>query len=521
MFRTTLRERRWRPTAPKVAIAGGIAVACAAGTMVGVAVASPAAAPRAQLSAAVKPRPVDHQLCYTVTHGRYKIPAAVELFNQFSPNGFIPRINPLPAIHCNPVKKILPATGQTFPIRNAAAHLLCFHMAAAKPQPTPEVTVTNQFGSANLIPGQPNFLCLPSWKSLTAPPNRPLPQPPGLSHFTCYPVKVAPGSAGYQPPPAVLLQDEFSGSAATQAQVSAIPQELCLPTMKTVGTHVTKIVNHAAHLLCFGVTPTPKKPRVWDQNQFGTSAMAIVRTKWLCVPSRKVIPVDHHLCYAAAGKYPIPPGVELFNQFAPRGFRPRIGPVAFHCNPVEKIIANPAGAQVFPISNPEAHLLCFRMAAPTQPTHKVQVTNQFGTGLLVTGQPDLLCLPSWKGITGPPNMPVPQPPGLSHFTCYHVTQVAGTAGYQVPPGLMLQDQFTQKPIPVQVGPVPQQLCLPTKKVVGKKVYPIINPAAHLLCFPVSQTPIISPVFDQNQFGTEAVKIVLSHWLCLPSTKVIK
>lgn len=524
MFRKSLRERRWRPTATKVAIAGGVAVACAASTMVGVAAASaPASVTLTRVVRAVKPRPVDHQLCYTVTHGKYRIPPAVELFNQFSPHGFVPRINPLPAIHCNPVEKIIvnPAGNKKFPIKNPAAHLLCFHMTAAKPQPTPKVIVTNQFGSAELIPGQPNLLCLPSWKGLTGPPHHKVPQPPGLSHFTCYPVKLAPGSKGYLPPPGILLQDEFAGSAGpTQVQVPPVPQELCLPTAKTVGKKITKIVNRAAHLLCFGVTPTPKKPRVWDQNQFGTSPMAIVRTKWLCLPSTKVLvppPVDHHLCYVAAGKFPIPRGVELFNQFARRGFLPKIGTVAYHCNPVVKIIATTG--QSFPVTNPAAHLLCFNMSAPKQPTHEVQVANQFGVGTLMTGQPNLLCLPTWKNLKKPPNMKVPQPPGLSHFTCYPVKEVPGTAGYKPPP-LMLKDQFAPKPVSVQVGPVPQELCLPTKKVVGKKIFPIINPAVHLLCFPVSPTPIISPVFDQNQFGTEPIKILRTRWLCLPSTKKV-
>ena len=49
--------------------------------------------------------------------------------------------------------------------------------------------VTNQFGADGLITGQPNLLCLPSWKSLKGPPNQKKPQPPGLSHFTCYPVR--------------------------------------------------------------------------------------------------------------------------------------------------------------------------------------------------------------------------------------------------------------------------------------------------------------------------------------------
>ena len=523
MFRTTLREHRWRPIAAKMAIAGGVAVVCAAGTVAGVAVASPAATPRSFSPAPVRPRPVDHQLCYAVTHVRYKIPAAIELFDQFSPHGFVPRIRPVPAIHCNPVEKtVVTSTGKTvFPIRNPAAHLLCFPMAAAKPQPTPAVIVTNQFGSAELIPSQPNLLCLPSWKSLTGPPRQKLPQPPGLSHFTCYPVRLAPGSGGYQVPPAILLRDEFAGKAGpTQVQVSAVPQELCLPTAKTVGKKVTKIVNSAAHLLCFGVTPTPTKPKVWDQNQFGTSAMRILRTQALCLPSAKVVVPDHHLCYAAAGKYPIPRGVELFNQFAPRGFRPKIGAVAFHCNPVEKIVMSPVGNQVFPITNPAAHLLCFHMAAPRQAAHEVQVANQFGTGLLITGQPNLLCLPSWKGVKRPPNMKVPQPPGLSHFTCYPVREVPGANGYQVPP-LVLKDQFSpKKAVRVKVGPVPQELCLPTKKMVGKKVFPIINAISHLLCFPVSPTPIVPRVFDQNQFGTESIRILRTRWLCLPSTKQV-
>lgn len=525
MFRTTLRERRWRPAATRVAIASGVAVACAAGTMVGVAVASPAAGPRAASPAAAKPRPVDHQLCYTVTHGRYTIPAGVELFNQFSPHGFVPRINPVPPIHCNPVQKtIVSPTGQkVFPIRNPAAHLLCFHMAVAKPQPTPKVIVTNQFGSAELIPSQPNLLCLPSWKGLNGPPHQKLPQPPGLSHFTCYPVKLAPGSKGYQPPPTVLLHDEFATTArGTQVQVQAVPQELCLPTAKAVGGKVTRIVNRAAHLLCFGVTPTPKKPKVWDQNQFGTSSITIGRTKWLCLPSIKVVvppPVDHHLCYVATTSKVSIPSVELFNQFAPRGFRPKIGTVAIHCNPVKKIVVTSTGQQVFPITNAAAHLLCFHLTAARQPAHRVQVANQFGVGTLITGQPNLLCLPSWKGIRKPPNMKVPQPPGLSHFTCYPVKEVPGTAGYQVP-ALMLQDQFAGQAVPVQVGNVPQELCLPTKKVVGKKVFPIVNAVAHLLCFPASPTPIITPVFDQNQFGTEKINILRTRWLCLPSTKKV-
>jgi hypothetical protein len=328
-----------------------------------------------------------------------------------------------------------------------------------------------------------------------------------------------PGTGSYKPPPGILLKDQFSAKPVP-VQVSPVPAELCLPTVKVVGKKVFKIVNAATHLLCFPVTRTPKITPVWDKNQFGTSKITVGHTNWLCLPSSKRIvptPVDHHLCYLAQGKYPIL-RVKLFNQFSPKGFVPKIGAVALHCNPVAKAL--PATGQTAPITNPAAHLLCFHMAAARQSVpHVVQVTNQFGSGLLVPGQPNLLCLPTWKSLRGPPKMKVPQPPGLSHFACYPVKELPGTSGYKPPP-VLLQDQFALKPVPVQVRVVPAELCLPTAKVVGKTIYPIVNPIAHLLCFAVTPTPIITPVFDQNQFGTARIAILQTQWLCLPSAKKI-
>jgi hypothetical protein len=220
--------------------------------------------------------------------------------------------------------------------------------------------------------------------------------------------------------------------------------------------------------------------------------------------------LDHQLCYLATANFKRPPVVVLKNQFST--FKPKIGKVAVHCNPVVK--TTPTGT--FPITNPNAHLLCWTITEPTQPTPTVQVANQFGTATLVPGQPNLLCLPTWKSLTGPPTQTAPQPPGLSHFTCYPVKVQSGA--YQPPP-ITLQDEFAPKPVPVTVNPVPQELCLPTQKTVGHKVYKIINPTMHLLCFPVSQTPILQP-WDKNQFGTAKVQIIQTSSLCLPSTKKI-
>ena len=219
------------------------------------------------------PPPVDHQLCYNASG------------NQFSPNGFVPVISSVATVHCNPVQKTVPS-GQVTPITNPNAHLACFPLAVTAPVPTPTVVVTNQFGSATLVPSQPNFLCVPSWKSLTGPPGRTPTTPPNLNHFTCYPVKLA--SSGYTPPP-VVLQDEFDPSPVS-ATVNPVPSELCLPTEKILPTgQVFPIINPSLHLLCYPVSPTPIIPKVWDENQFGTSAVTISSTKWLCVPSTKVV----------------------------------------------------------------------------------------------------------------------------------------------------------------------------------------------------------------------------------------
>ena len=226
-------------------------------------------------------------------------------------------------------------------------------------------------------------------------------------------------------------------------------------------------------------------------------------------------PVDHQLCYGvSATGSKVPAGIVLKNQFSPNGFKPKITKAVAHCNPVAKQV--PSG-KVFKITNPNAHLLCYQLTAPTQPTPTVIVTNQFGSAKLTTAQPNLLCLPSWKSLTSPPHHKAPQPPRLNHFTCYPVKVASGA--YH-PPAVMLKDEFASKPVSATVNPVPVELCLPTEKIVGAHVFPVINPAMHLLCFQVSATPVITKVWDENQFGTSVVTVHATNWLCVPSTKKI-
>ena len=239
-------------------------------------------------------------------------------------------------------------------------------------------------------------------------------------------------------------------------------------------------------------------------------------------------PVDHQLCYSAAGTatgtFRIPPNLILINQFNPNGFLLKIPATpVLHCNPVTKIVDTPAGLKAYQVTNPNAHLVCFPATSTTQPTHKVFVQNQFGQAVLQTNQPNLFCVPSWKALTGPPNKQPTTPPGLNHFTCYPVTELPGQQGYKPPP-VMLKDQFSPQPVQAVVNPVPAELCLPTTKIVptaaGAKFFPILNPTLHLLCFPVSKTPFPPSVYDENQFGTRKLVLRATKWLCLPSTKQV-
>ncbi len=241
--------------------------------------------------------PVDHQLCYTAATTGFKLPPAgsVRLIDQFAPNGFVPKISPL-ALNCNPVQKTVTlATGakKTTTITNPNAHLACFPITAST-QPLHVVRVTNQFGTGTLNVGQPKFLCLPTWKSLTAPPKEPTNQPPGLNHFTCYSVTYVPGTAPYKVPGAVSLKDEFVPATAPPVGVKVgAPQLLCLPTEKIittpVGTKTYPMINPVKHLLCFVVSTTPIRNPVFDLNQFGNATVTIRTSKYLCLPSNKTV----------------------------------------------------------------------------------------------------------------------------------------------------------------------------------------------------------------------------------------
>jgi hypothetical protein len=222
-----------------------------------------------------------HYLCYNAVAPRgFSIPAGIELVNSFAPSGFVPTFG-VASYQCNPAVKTVP--GASYPITNRKWHYLCFAISAD--QPSDQVTVTNQFGSADLTTSSPDDFCVPSWANLHAAPNRKKTQPPGADHYACYPV-TSTGSGGYSPPSPVQVRDKFTPPNTTTTVTVGDPEELCIPTEKILPSGKTySIDNPNLSYLCFGTSSTPIKNPDFDLNQFGRGELAIRPTQWLCLPS--------------------------------------------------------------------------------------------------------------------------------------------------------------------------------------------------------------------------------------------
>jgi hypothetical protein len=225
---------------------------------------------------------VDHFLCYTARVAAPAVPKGIQLANPIQPTPFAPAFG-LATTHCNPANKSVPAA--LFTAKNPLAHLLCWTIAFKWPAAT--VLVSNQFGKAVMKTGSPNKLCLPSWKDNIAPPGAALPpQPPGLDHFTCYPLTAVPGAYGFKPP-AVKVEDEFSAPRFVPIKLG-LATSLCVPTLKILPTgfaYKPQGVNDPS-LVCYPTSPTPFWKFVFDSNQFGGEKVyPNAKREGFCVPS--------------------------------------------------------------------------------------------------------------------------------------------------------------------------------------------------------------------------------------------
>ena len=170
--------------------------------------------------------------------------------------------------------------------------------------------------------------------------------------------------------------------------------------------------------------------------------------------------LDHFLCYPAVGASPVPPAVQLIDQFGTHDPVPIVpggsAPNQELCNPADKTLLSPGPGGLpgtsYPPSNPNGHLYCYDDATYTTPSDPggYMVSNQFGTYVLNVTTPTSLCLPSYKFNTQlPPSATNPDPTTswgdpstleLNHFQCYDVS-LSTASTLPTPPTIQLQDEF--------------------------------------------------------------------------------
>jgi hypothetical protein len=152
-----------------------------------------------------------------------------------------------------------------------------------------------------------------------------------------------------------------------------------------------------------------------------------------------------------------------------------------------------------------AHLNWWRIEPNPNLNRRVIVTNKFGQGVWDIFSLEFLLAPSRK------NQPPPLPENINHFLCYR--SIGPSRHRQV----VLEDQFRR--FSVQVGP-PDFFCNPCQKEHAGRVFPIVNPEAHLAVYRIDPPTFTTQVFTFDQFGEHPTLVVSSppEFLFVPSLK---
>jgi hypothetical protein len=123
--------------------------------------------------------------------------------------------------------------------------------------------------------------------------------------------------------------------------------------------------------------------------------------------------------------------------------------------------------------------------------------------------------PNGQPVPPPPGEQLSGPDGLSHFQCYRI--MPGPIGH-APVAITTTDQFGKQDI--KLGQ-PVQLCNPTVKYHNKKMFPAVNPKAHLICYQIMQSESKPHTVDtRNQFYKRKYQTGPRTVFCAPSFKTL-
>jgi len=229
-----------------------------------------------------------------------------------------------------------------------------------------------------------------------------------------------------------------------------------------------------------------------------------VKKVWMAVVTPGV-PLDHFQCYVPKQvPVQVAGAVVLQDQFDGKKFEDvKVTKLYRFCNPVRKVFKG----KVTPILNPKLDLAFYSIVTKPTGNHTLLISNQFGQQQLVVRPPRWLAVPTAKNSQIQPDTKL-----LSHFKCYPVT-----TGKPVNVVVNLTDQWHTEP-KVKVG-LPVIFCNPTLKIHAGKKYPIVNTAAHLVCYRLAAKPFGKSALIRNQFSTTDLAVTGADLLCVPSRKL--
>ncbi len=150
------------------------------------------------------------------------------------------------------------------------------------------VTIDNRFGTLSVDTVKASRVLVPTAKSLLGPIAAPT---PGIDHFTCYDVRVTPGTPKFPKGIQTVAVDQFN-----QPKLFDVvrPTRLCAPANKNGESPGAE--THAAHLVCYQVKPASGQPKhvrvlaIYTNNQLGPEVHDTVKEEELCVVSDKTAP---------------------------------------------------------------------------------------------------------------------------------------------------------------------------------------------------------------------------------------
>ena len=206
--------------------------------------------------------------------------------------------------------------------------------------------------------------------------------PPGIDHYKVY--RLGAPLTSLQP---VVLRDQFMESQ----QVAQVFEYFATPVIKNGEPMFDPIL----HYNWWRLNPMPMSATVLATNQFGPDqALHLFEASFLLNPSLKFpdpaqqMPVaNHYKCYRVDG-LPVDRQVTLQDQF---GFNEAlVVRPEFFCTPVEKQTGD---GIVYPIIDPEAHLVCYRIfKTPPTPAQPIVTQDQFGFWQTQIVEAEFLCV---------------------------------------------------------------------------------------------------------------------------------